>query len=98
MFCNTFGEGFLLLLLLLRVTVSSTASSHVFLDEEEHKNEIGIYLYSAELLIKGKKAPNISLFNQQVGIERAVFVAWYLIYVFCSFCEWMPSYIESHER
>lgn len=84
--------------MLLRVTVSSTASSHVFLDEEEHKNEIGICLYSAELLIKGKKAPNISLLNQHIGIERAVFVAWYLIYVFYSFCEWMPSYIESHER
>lgn len=39
-FCNTFGAVFIYFF--LKVTVPSTASSHVFLDEEEHKKEMAI--------------------------------------------------------
>lgn len=78
-FC-TFGAVWVIFFFFLRVTASSTASWCV--SGRGGTQDRNCYLsVSFRNIHEEEITPNIFLLNQQIGIERTAFLAWYLIYV-----------------
>lgn len=91
-FC-TFGAVWVIFIFFLRVTASSTASWCV--SGRGGTQDRNCYLsVSFRNIHEEEITPNIFLLNQQIGIERTAFLAWFDICGF-SFCKWMSSCIES---